>query len=422
MCIIVFKPTKQEISKDVLDICWKKNSDGCGYMFAENRNIIIEKSLDSFDNLWKQYQEDIISKGKEKLLNVVWHFRIRTHGTKTIDNVHPFYINNGQEMAFCHNGTITQIDADKENRKSDTKLFADRILSNLPKRWLNNVAIMTLMMKYVGTNKFAFLNKEGIVNIINEDAGEWNKGIWYSNSMYKDYVNTYNYNRNQQDNAYGFYNNNMPWIDQEDIDENDSEDICTLTKDGVKYVLNKHYFKVVNKGTTKDTTIIYSKLNDRYWDYQTSTYNLPIQHSSAFVRDYFLGDCYTDKNNEKEREDLINDKAVLMKNKLENILDLVEDMDIDRLIFRVELDGITKDFLPGSKVKTEEEKEKGYKKFAEEELKKLKPHVKNGELLTCKKCCFPLMTEFEIGRSKGKLYPLCYNCEEGIRVNGTNYN
>jgi hypothetical protein len=43
-----------------------------------------------------------------------------------------------------------------------------------------------LIQQYIGSgSKLAFLNTKGEINIINDKAGVWDDGVWYSNSGYK---------------------------------------------------------------------------------------------------------------------------------------------------------------------------------------------------------------------------------------------
>ena len=185
MCIIVAKPRGKKLKKHVLKNCWDRNNDGAGFMFTSDNKIIIRKELKNFDKLWLDYRNLIINKGFEQKQNVVFHFRIKTHGKIDEDNCHPFYVNNGKHMAFCHNGTISNVKADRKGNKSDTLVFRDKILDHLPKNWMNNPGICLLMAEFISYNKFAFLHADDTVTIINKSKGELDNGIWYSNTSYK---------------------------------------------------------------------------------------------------------------------------------------------------------------------------------------------------------------------------------------------
>jgi glutamine amidotransferase len=186
MCIIVYKPAGEVLDKNILDNCQAHNPDGQGYAYALEGKIHIYKEVKDYQKLYNHYKKNIIDKKLEKKLAVLWHFRIKTHGEINEANCHPFKIGDGNNMAFCHNGTLHNIKADKDKEKSDTVLFRDKILNHLPKNWIHNPGLVTLMANFVSTNnKLAFLLKDGQVRIVNMTAGEMNEGIWYSNVSYK---------------------------------------------------------------------------------------------------------------------------------------------------------------------------------------------------------------------------------------------
>jgi glutamine amidotransferase len=189
LCIIVVKPQDKKLDKKVLKQCWTRNKDGGGFMYAGQHGIVIRKELHDFKKLWNDYQKRIINTKQELRKNVVFHFRIRTHGEVDEENCHPFYINNGQ-MAFCHNGTISNMKTNKDSKLSDTVRFRNHILNHLPKNWIKNQALLTLVYEFINYNKFAFMEKNGDVHILNEEKGTWDNGIWYSNTMYKPVVVT----------------------------------------------------------------------------------------------------------------------------------------------------------------------------------------------------------------------------------------
>jgi predicted glutamine amidotransferase len=217
--------------------CWKRNSDGAGFMFALDGKIVIKKELESFDKIWRRYYEYVKKPELEEKKIVVFHFRIQTHGNIDEDNCHPFYINTGRHMAFCHNGTIRNVKAGKDDTKSDTVQFKDKILDHLPKNWMHNPGIMSLMVNYVDYNKLAFLKSDGNVLIFNKSKGEEDEdGIWYSNSSYKPIkVHTYEPTK-PADKSYNIHDRRKAWnrgnrhkgyegyygeLDYEDIEDND---------------------------------------------------------------------------------------------------------------------------------------------------------------------------------------------------------
>ena len=45
--------------------------------------------------------------------------------------------------------------------------------------------VTKLIQASIGYSKLVFLDRHNNHNIINEDMGEWHKGVWYSNTSYK---------------------------------------------------------------------------------------------------------------------------------------------------------------------------------------------------------------------------------------------
>jgi hypothetical protein len=109
------------------------------------------------------------------------HYRIGTSGGINPEMTHPFSC--GPNRALMHNG-IFRFDMPKDWKGSDTDYLA-HMLRRIPANPINNPALEWLLEEVCGTgNKLVFLDGLGNMNIINEEAGIWNKAerIWYSNS------------------------------------------------------------------------------------------------------------------------------------------------------------------------------------------------------------------------------------------------
>lgn len=135
--------------------------------------------------------------------NIVIHFRIATSGLKNTPNCHPFVIDD--TLAFAHNGIFTGLGSLKE---SDTVVFNKTVLQLLPKGFLNIPRIKEALDLYIKTGfcKLAFLDAENNYTIINAQAGEWNNGIWFSNTSYENKqvfgFTKYDYNGYDYSNTY----------------------------------------------------------------------------------------------------------------------------------------------------------------------------------------------------------------------------
>jgi len=182
MCIAIYKPANIVINKETLHRCFLKNKDGCGFAyFKSDGELIIEKSM-SFDKFYEDYEfHSVINSDRPFLI----HFRIATHGTVDLFNCHPFQVDNNHVM--IHNGIIHNIRKCPDKLRSDTQMFVDDVLKELPSNWMHNTGITNLIEDYIGASKVVVLAADDEVTIYNEHKGEWADDVWYSNSGYKEY-------------------------------------------------------------------------------------------------------------------------------------------------------------------------------------------------------------------------------------------
>ena len=177
MCIAIYKPEDQVISKAALKRCFEANTDGAGFMFAEDNKLHIHKGYFKFKTFYKAYKDH---ETKQALV----HFRIKTHGKTDKTNCHPFLVNDG--LGFIHNGIISGYGDDK---LSDTIQFNNAILKKIVKKHgsmgLFDDPMQELIENVIGYSKLVFLDKKGNFNIMNEDKGHWHNKVWYSNDSYK---------------------------------------------------------------------------------------------------------------------------------------------------------------------------------------------------------------------------------------------
>lgn len=177
MCIAIYKPENILIDKETLEECYRRNSDGAGYMFHKNDKLYVKKGFFSFKEFWNSYRRD---KNKECVI----HFRIKTHGQINKDNCHPYMVNDN--FAFVHNGVISGY---SDTNKSDTWLFNEDVIQPFVSKWGNlglfEDPVKKLIESRIGYSKLIFMDNKGNSKIFNEDKGVWDKGVWYSNTTYK---------------------------------------------------------------------------------------------------------------------------------------------------------------------------------------------------------------------------------------------
>ena len=180
MCIAIYKPEGKVISQDILKECYDSNPDGAGFMYAEDKKLHIQKGFFSYGSFYEAFK-------KHENKQAVIHFRIKTHGKIDTTNCHPFAVNSS--LAFVHNGVISGFG---DSDHSDTIGFNHGVLQPLVQKW-GNLALFQDPMKdliesRIGYSKLIFLDRHGNHNILNEQKGVWDDGVWYSNTSYKPYV------------------------------------------------------------------------------------------------------------------------------------------------------------------------------------------------------------------------------------------
>lgn len=179
MCIAIINPSNKTLTKETLNNCWLNNDDGAGFLYIQDGKLKAFKEMKSFNKFFNKYMN--VKKSCPES-NIVLHFRISTHGVVNKTNCHPFFVNN--DLGFVHNGVIYGVKEDP--RFSDTYMFNKTILKNLPASFEQNETIMDLLQDFIGNgSKLAFLDSSNNYYLVNEEAGHWNDGCWFSNHSYE---------------------------------------------------------------------------------------------------------------------------------------------------------------------------------------------------------------------------------------------
>jgi predicted glutamine amidotransferase len=192
MCTIAVIFPKGNITEAEIRAMARNNPDGQGYAFVNHENKIVIRHFLKVGTLLKKFTADFNLYSKETPFLI--HFRIGTHGEKTIENVHPFIVNDSTVMV--HNGIImlpkwASPDGDP---RSDTKLFVDMMLMHMPRNFPYNEGIMRMIQAFIGNwNKIVFLTNKRDILFVNREQGEedtLNKR-WFSNDGYKEKTQRY---------------------------------------------------------------------------------------------------------------------------------------------------------------------------------------------------------------------------------------
>ena len=186
MCIIcVKKANKPMVSDDRIRYMFQRNPDGAGMMWEENMEVHIKKGFMNVNSLL-----DFVHSRDWDNIPVILHFRIGTSGLMDEYNCHPYPIRKRNmiegtcDLAVAHNGVLHQYTPERGSTINDTQVFIQKILNQLPKRFLENPAIHRLLETELNGNRLAFLSKSGAINRF----GRWyedENGYLYSNPYYK---------------------------------------------------------------------------------------------------------------------------------------------------------------------------------------------------------------------------------------------
>src|SRR5512145_2186340 len=128
MCLIqVQKAGTEPMALDDIRQAWCSNSDGAGYSFVKatkgGKRLFVFRSL-KLREFTDAYFADHEKWGASSPF--VLHFRFATHGSKGIDNVHPFIIAGGAVAVF-HNGVLPSPSYGMTG-ESDTAYFCRSVL------------------------------------------------------------------------------------------------------------------------------------------------------------------------------------------------------------------------------------------------------------------------------------------------------
>lgn len=232
MCVAVYKPAGAVVVKKDMHECFKSNNDGAGFAYLNNHGeAVIEKGFFNFKSFWKAFREHM---NKEALI----HFRYATHGTLDSDNCHPFQLPRGG--AVIHNGIIHWCTPKNPNaKKSDTRYFAEDVLTPIIHEGVSLHTVKDDLEKAIGSGNKLAIFTDGKVLLVNERAGAWREGVWYSNMSWNRigwYVTPRNYFYNA-----GYYDSKLKrmvypnepgynlWHETDEADEDTNKDVVGIT-------------------------------------------------------------------------------------------------------------------------------------------------------------------------------------------------
>lgn len=183
MCVAILTKPGHTVPNDGLFRGWTNNKDGGGFAYVENGEVKIEKGFLAYNPFQEALSRAIDRVGESSPFLI--HMRIRTAGNINANNCHPFKIKNG---AMIHNGTMFYPENNPKltDNPSDTRKFATKFHNTLTYGAVK--AAEEDILRHIGRhNKLAFLYNDKSYHIMNESAGQWVDGVWYSNSSCRVY-------------------------------------------------------------------------------------------------------------------------------------------------------------------------------------------------------------------------------------------
>lgn len=186
MCLIIFTPdlAKAKIHPEVLKKAFQRNNDGAGFAYVKDKKVVIEKPFFKFKDFYAAYQKH------PKKGALLIHFRWATCGENNGINTQPIPVVS-DKLVMAHNGVFSALSI-RESGISDS-VFLSYVIRNL--KWelpFNKSQYWMLTGLCDNSSKLVFLDHKGNHTIINEKAGSWKDGAWYS-----DDGNTYDYVMNE---------------------------------------------------------------------------------------------------------------------------------------------------------------------------------------------------------------------------------
>lgn len=187
MCLATLTTNGATLTDDEIRNAWEANSDGAGIAYFDGdgkvrtfRALTLSEFRDGYASL--------VRAGFHRSPMAI-HFRLATHGDRTIANVHPFRMD--ANTVICHNGMFP---IESVGSRSDTAIVVEDVLPKLGALWFDDEHMWDLVEAYCQNgyaNKLVVLtdnpNAKFAAYVVNESAGFWNdeKTIWFSNRSHE---------------------------------------------------------------------------------------------------------------------------------------------------------------------------------------------------------------------------------------------
>ena len=138
MCVIIAKTKTQKAPKiETLENCFINNPDGAGFMYTDNKKVIIDKGYMTKDDFLKRYKYLLKKYNNFENKSLIVHCRISTSGKIEKAFCHPYAITTDFlkmkqirikcNIALAHNGILTDY-TPKDKNTNDTMQYIQKFI------------------------------------------------------------------------------------------------------------------------------------------------------------------------------------------------------------------------------------------------------------------------------------------------------
>jgi len=185
MCLLTFLPEGVMPDPDALRRGAERNPDGHGLAIVAGDRLIVRRGMSSntmIDKMVRLRQHHLDGPA-------LFHSRLATHGRRTLANCHPFPVGGDRRTVLAHNGILPrQVQPGRADTRSDTRIAAEEFPTRFGPAHLARVR-HRLEQWITPFNKIVILTVDPghprQAYILNEHAGTWHDGAWYSNHDYQ---------------------------------------------------------------------------------------------------------------------------------------------------------------------------------------------------------------------------------------------
>jgi len=197
MCMLCVVPPNVIPSREKLENSALNNPHGFGFaiVIPSEKRIHAERTMNADTSINRFLQMRALHPEGYAM----WHARLATHGTTTVDNCHPFRVGGDRKTYLAHNGILPIIEPTGDTR-SDTRIFAEDLLPAIGGvASLDNPQVQNLIEDFTSGSKVCVLTVHPDAKyqcyLFHEEKG-WRdeSNVWWSNdschittSSYKPY-------------------------------------------------------------------------------------------------------------------------------------------------------------------------------------------------------------------------------------------